>query len=429
MNSEFVGADPVKMAELESVLRDGAEQLSGVHFAVAQAVQALHSIWRGDVTDAFAHVWHSRHAVTIAAAQGALQDAADTVKRNLDAQIATSDTLEGGSRTPGGGQRAEPYHYGRPPSFIDGVEDSVPLDGTFFEQHKYWDSLSDEQQRLLIKHRPDLLLQMTQLNPSTHDLARQQVRSEGLQHDDVQTIHNGYHFGELKDQYEDGFRGFEFDAHHSDDPNDHDVLHGGLDRKSYIDGLRDGLNDIAALESSEPTFVFVDLKDELDESLRHYVPEGSVHQDAHDHSAVHLDRLLVEELGRENIFTPHDHLLWAQEIDPSIETQAEAHAELGWPPQEHLEGRTMVVLTDNTGRYDGNTAFVASGYPNPTTPIVNVNEHDITASQIAELQEQGHLVRTYPDGRYLGVENPLNGLWRGTEPHKGENFKAIDPPH
>lgn len=102
MGDAFVGADPERMAQLQAVLVNGAGELSAVRFGAAHAIEALNSIWRGDVTDAFAHVWRARHMVTIANAQASLEQAAEIVGRNLEAQLRTSDTLEGGFSGLGG---------------------------------------------------------------------------------------------------------------------------------------------------------------------------------------------------------------------------------------------------------------------------------------------------------------------------------------
>ena len=94
MTQGFVGQDIAKMRELEQTLRSGGEQLSGVRFATARVIDGLNSLWRGNVVDAFTHLWHSRHAVQIEQAKQSLLDAAEIVSRNLEAQVQTSDTLE-----------------------------------------------------------------------------------------------------------------------------------------------------------------------------------------------------------------------------------------------------------------------------------------------------------------------------------------------
>ena len=97
------------MARLERVLRSGADEIANVSGQTFATMRALQLIWRGQVMEAFDSLWRSQHSVQLRAAESALRDAADTVARNLAAQVETSDTFasKGVSTAPNSGTSAD----------------------------------------------------------------------------------------------------------------------------------------------------------------------------------------------------------------------------------------------------------------------------------------------------------------------------------
>lgn len=199
----------------------------------------------------------------------------------------------------------------------------------------------------------------------TDEFARQQAIEQEIlsrvPYNQVQftSSHNSYdtndHSIDIREQFlNHGTHSFELDIHKGDPPrnnpdiripDDFYVYHDFRDPDTRYKSFSEGMNEIASLGNTHPVTVFVDLKDELNENG--------------DHTSATFDQILENTVGRENLYTPQDLIEKAQAVDSSISTLAEAVAEVGMPTIDELNGKTIVVATDNIGSYTGNHAFVA----------------------------------------------------------------------
>ena len=183
-----------------------------------------------------------------------------------------------------------------------------------------------------------------------------------------QANHNSYDVdGGISELYQHGLRAFELDIHRGAPTDflraaqwptgpfltylDHRsngggaaddwlVYHHSADTESEYRFLSHGLRAVAALQSSDPITVFVDNKDGF----------GGTHTPAR------LNELLAEELGA-TLFTPQDLL----ERAPGADSLRQAINVAGWPTTRELEGRVIVVLTEDVDGYriEGASAFVS----------------------------------------------------------------------
>lgn len=199
-------------------------------------------------------------------------------------------------------------------------------------------------------------------------------------------------------------------SHGGGEPGDWQVYHHSGDTTSEYEYLSVGLAEIASLDSADPLTIFLDNKD----------PLGGVH------SSTQLDRLLREQLG-DRLFTPTDLMASAR----GAMTLTEAIEQAGWPTVDQLQGRVMVVLTDDVGGYDpiGGAAFVASKprfvegptgrlqhLADPNVVIYNQAESNLSAEQLELIQSGGSLARTYFGER---CEHPWSA-------ESAPNFRAVD---
>jgi len=158
----------------------------------------------------------------------------------------------------------------------------------------------------------------------------------GIAHPGQQvSSHNSYEFGDvpaIREMFEEhGVRSFELDLHDNVDNNGRwpmgkerlpegvwDIRHFGFnDSHGRLGPYLDEINTLS-MESNEPITLFLDLKSELGS-------EG--------HEVADLDTLLHEQFG-DRLFTP---------------AQYDAGVGDGWPSDEQLEGKIIVVLTDRSG--------------------------------------------------------------------------------
>jgi len=123
------------------------------------------------------------------------------------------------------------------------------------------------------------------------------------------------------------------------------VYHDFRDPDTRIKTFSQGMNEIDSLGNSLPVTVFVDLKDELNESG--------------DHTSATFDKILEDSIGNDKLYTPQDLIEKAQSQYPNVTTLAEAVEKVGMPTLEELNGRVIVVATDSIGSYTGDKAFVA----------------------------------------------------------------------
>ena len=236
--------------------------------------------------------------------------------------------------------------------------------------------------------------------------------------------HNSYVVpGGVDVLYEQGVRAFEIDIHHhppllatprmrtdsmAPDWSVYHVL--GWSHREY-ETLSQGLAAIASLDSSDPVTVFIDNKDDF----------GAVHTgDA-------FDQVLRDELG-ELLFTPGD-LLSGSAGSASLLAAVQRD---GWPTIEQLQGRVIVVLTDNIEGYDGTDrlAFVAERpsfaaapggvvhEPRADAVFYNADARRISQPEIEAVHATGTLLRTYFNRR---CAEQIFGQ-DATEP----NYRAVD---
>lgn len=171
-------------------------------------------------------------------------------------------------------------------------------------------------------------------------------------------------------------------------PGDWRVYHDSTSAASEYGHLSDGLIALASVRDTEPLTVFVDNKDGF----------------GGDHSGEAFDALLEQVFGA-RLFGPAELRARA----PRAETLHDAVEQAGWPTVAELDGRVIVVLTDEIGGYDrrDGRAFVA---PRPTFAegeggALHLPEHDAVfynadarrmgSAELAAVQATGSVIRTY----------------------------------
>lgn len=173
--------------------------------------------------------------------------------------------------------------------------------------------------------------------------------------------------------------------HDVDDAGDWRIYHHSLDVASSYRDMSQALGELATFDSTEPITLFLDMKD------RFAAPQD----------AALLDGLLRHHLGG-RLFTPADLIArtaGATSLQQSLDEQ-------GWPTVAELDGRIMVVLTDEVAEYrvrDGGNLGVAfvSAAPSveavgdPDVVFYNVHVNDISEHQVVALQRHGGVVRTW----------------------------------
>ena len=309
-------------------------------------------IWRGQATEAFATLWRSKNAPEIRVAEEALRTAAETIRRNWEAQQTTSDTL----------YRSE----------------VVPT---------VFDPLGVRKQML-----------------QDREGANEQFWQTPIDTLPTQGRHNTYLTRTIEQALAEGDTVLELDIHPTKGTadwipihgnrleGDWDVRHTAIE-DSEVDTLREGLRDLRRVDPQEPTFLTLDVRGELNK----------------EHDSKALDSLFVEELGSSRIYTPDDLKKWAEsETGQSFSNPKQAVAAAGFPPAEELRGRTMLILTDHHAEgYTGDQAFGSykplSGDGDPNALFYNVPEQETTDAQIQAWRDQGKIVRTYPPGEVLGT--------------------------
>jgi len=216
------------------------------------------------------------------------------------------------------------------------------------------------------------------------------------------STHNAYdHDDSLTEQFaEHGITSFELDIHDNDDgllgEQVWDVRHfGHNDSTGRFD---DFLSEINALDTDDPVTVFVDIKSSLGS-------DGP--------SPTDLDEVLQTQFG-DRLFTPADQMARTPNA-PNLQASLQ---QTGWPSEEELNGRVIVVLTGNdkldaylNERPDGApmSAFIAPApvvengefVPSADAIFYNLNAsdgRDNTASLNQQITDNGNLVRNYNVG-------------------------------
>jgi len=194
-------------------------------------------------------------------------------------------------------------------------------------------------------------------------------------------------------------------GHQSSRADDWRVYHSSIDPMSEYEFLSHGLRAVAELPTSDPITIFIDNKDSFGGS----------------HTPEQLDELLVAELG-ERLYTPSD----VMDRDARAPSLYESIARNGWPTAAELQGRIMVVLTDEVDGYDSLTpvAFIARApafdevdgelvhAPSSDTIFYNGPAFQLESAELEALQTSGVVVRTYAN--------------QPCDPNPGVTYRAID---
>ena len=211
--------------------------------------------------------------------------------------------------------------------------------------------------------------------------------------------HNSYAVvGGVDVLFDHGVRAFELDIHH--EPPGHERIAGadavsgwhvyhvlGWSHREYR-SLTQGLAAVAALDSREPITLFVDNKDDFGGS----------------HSARAFDDALHQAFG-DRLYRPGDFLARS----PEALSLVDAAEQSGWPTVRELEGRVLVVLTDNVGGYPerDQLAFVApppsftliagqiAHEPDPGAVFYNADARRISTAEVQALHATNTVLRTY----------------------------------
>lgn len=197
--------------------------------------------------------------------------------------------------------------------------------------------------------------------------------------------------------------------------NDFYVYHDTRDRETRYKSFSQASDEIGKLPNKYPVTVFVDLKDPLNANG--------------EHSSSTFDKILEDQIGSENLYTPEDLINKAKAVDPSISNLADAVDKVGWPTLGELNGKVMVIGTDNIGSYNGNNAFVADkphldgngqitdkdmiffniGKPNilPKIPVQKDYYDDKQIKMLKAIADRGMVARGY---YFNGEEHFENGV-------------------
>lgn len=98
-------------------LNEGAQQLATLASTVDQITAKLHAIWHGPNSDQFRAEWRGKHKPALDSTHDSLASLVTVVRKNLVAQVHTSDTLDGHTQVPGA---IPPPALGGPGSGPDG---------------------------------------------------------------------------------------------------------------------------------------------------------------------------------------------------------------------------------------------------------------------------------------------------------------------
>ena len=168
---------------------------------------------------------------------------------------------------------------------------------------------------------------------------------------------------------------------------------------------------MATLDTSDPLTIFVDNKDQFGDA----------------HTARQFDLVLDRQLG-ERLYAPAELLSRA----PQARTLSEAVQLAGWPTVAELNGRVMVVLTDNLDGYNSmsSRAFIAPApvlqgstddiihMSDPDVVFYNANGHRVDSADIEAVQSGNSVIRTYFNPRCASAT---------TEPSlTAPNYRAVD---
>jgi len=465
----FVGADDLQVLELADELAKAADRIGASVERTNATVQTMDAAWVGPDAERFRGNWSARHQPSLGSIVDSLRNAEVELRRQAAEQQATSQDgasgrsgpvgLSGGSESRGAGRRLD----GRPPLERRWTSDdhkAVQTLQTLLRRQAANGSGDDGDEILSTNDLKDLAKGTGKdAEAARHVLENERLRraldlanDDGGDQDDrislgdmrvfpdgfdapklvpladapgdtpynhmvFDTDHNSYENDRppFESLYQDGVRVFEIDIHNggpnlaaaaSDSPevliaeehsDDFQVYHTSADPGSNYPTLSRGLGAIDSVATDDPVTVYIDLKDEL---------HG-------DHNAALVDSIMKRELG-DKAFTPADMMARA----PGAATLQEAVEQAGWPTKDELNGRVIVVLTDNTDNYHSSDlenaqAFVAEK-PTIHDPVgveadkdvfdakknvifYNQNEDNVSDGQIALIQANNNVVRSYPE--------------------------------
>lgn len=135
--ADLRGADLEAMDNLSSKLRVKSQQLATLRTTSTGQIGRLNVLWDGPDSRSFVQRWNSQHGPALARAVQVLEDAADTITRNRQAQDETSATLLDGSGGGDGGGGGG-FGFGSIGNFVGDAWDSA---GDFASDA--WDTAGD----------------------------------------------------------------------------------------------------------------------------------------------------------------------------------------------------------------------------------------------------------------------------------------------
>lgn len=191
-------------------------------------------------------------------------------------------------------------------------------------------------------------------------------------------------------------------------PGDWRVYHDSTNTASEYLHLRDGFDALASVQGTEPVTVFVDNKDRF----------------GGGHTGEVFDELLEQSFG-DRLFGPAELRARA----PQAGTLREAVEHAGWPTVAELDGRVIVVLTDEIGGYDrrDGRAFVAPPasfvdgvdgmrhLPEDDAIFYNADARRVGPAEFAAVHTTGSVIRTY-----------FGPLCAGDAVGPQPNYRAVD---
>lgn len=210
--------------------------------------------------------------------------------------------------------------------------------------------------------------------------------------------HNTYRSDRsVRELYQDGVRGFEFDLHGPTADGEWSVYHHSFDRGSNVATLHEALASIAALPAQSPLTVFLDFKD-----------APSTQRDR-----LAFDRAIRDAFG-DRLFTPLDLIVRS----PGATTLGAATSQAGWPTFGELSRSVLVVVTGDIAAYRGGAGLTAAAFvgarptsetlADPHIVIYNAPSTDLSAAEIVGIQQAGGLVRIW--GRPAEASHHANYL-------------------
>jgi len=153
MTAGVYGADVAQLRSTAAEFERTAQELGAIRTLLSGSV--ARTPWRGADAERFRGEWDRDHARALTVAAQRLQDAANTLRRNADAQEQTSAAA--GGALLGAGAGASPGAAGAAGGPLGGSATHPPADATADDVKQWWDSLTEEQRASLLADDPGML--------------------------------------------------------------------------------------------------------------------------------------------------------------------------------------------------------------------------------------------------------------------------------